>query len=41
MFRIGSLDCKEFRKLCDKEEITSYPSYKIYPPTPIPAFMAD
>lgn len=41
MFRIGSLDCKEHRKICDKEDITAYPSYKIYPPVPIPAFLAD
>lgn len=38
MFRIGAIDCKEFKSICENEEITSYPGYKIYPPTPIPAF---
>ena len=41
MFRIGSVDCKEFKKICDNEGISSYPSYKIYPPIPVPAFVLD
>ena len=38
MFRIGAIDCSEFKSICEKEEITTYPGYKVYPPTPIPAF---
>ena len=36
MFRIGSVDCTEFETLCNKEGITQFPSYKIYPELPIP-----
>lgn len=36
MFRIGSVDCNDFETLCNKEGITSFPSYKIYPELPIP-----
>lgn len=38
MFRIGSMDCVEFAKICEKEGITEFPTYKVYPPVPIPAF---
>jgi hypothetical protein len=41
MFRIGSVECKEFKALCDKEGITEFPTYKIYPPMPIPAFVSE
>jgi len=36
MFRIGSVECTEWKKICDNEGVTTYPSYKIYPPIPIP-----
>lgn len=36
MFRIGSVECTEWKQICDKEGITTYPSYKVYPPIPIP-----
>ena len=41
MFRIGSVECGEWKALCDKEGITSLPSYKVYPPLPIPPSMID
>ena len=42
MFRIGSVDCQEFTKICDKEGVTGeLPAYKVYPPTPIPAFFFE
>ena len=36
IFRIGSLDCEEFKAMCDKESITSLPTLRIYPTFPIP-----
>jgi hypothetical protein len=36
MFRIGSVECTEFSQICKSAGITEYPSYKVYPPTPIP-----
>lgn len=41
MFRIGAIDCKEHKAICDKESITTYPTYKIYPQVPIPAFVSE
>lgn len=38
MFRMGSVDCNEFTALCSKEAISKYPTWKIYPPYPVPAF---
>jgi len=38
MFRIGSVDCIEYAKICEKEGVSELPAYKVYPPTPIPAF---
>lgn len=36
MLRIGAVDCEEFASICDKEQITEYPTYRVYPPFPIP-----
>jgi len=36
IFRIGSLDCEEFKAMCDKESISSLPTLRIYPTFPIP-----
>ena len=41
MFRIGAVECNEFKSVCEKEGITEFPTYKIYPPTPAPAFTYD
>lgn len=41
MFRIGSVDCKEFKAICDKEDVKEYPAYKVYPPLPQPPFMVE
>lgn len=36
MIRVGALDCANFAKLCENEGITTYPTYKVYPPFPVP-----
>lgn len=41
MFRIGAVECNEFKSICDKEGVTEFPTYKIYPPIPAPAFTYD
>ena len=38
MFRIGAINCADFKAMCDKEDITEFPTYKVYPPLPVPAF---
>jgi hypothetical protein len=36
MFRIGSVECNEFSKICDDAGVTEFPTYRVYPPFPIP-----
>ena len=36
MLRVGSVDCVEFAAICDKQGVTEFPSYKVYPPHPVP-----
>ena len=37
MLRIGSVECNEWSNICSKEGITEYPTYRVYPPSPIPS----
>ena len=37
MLRIGSVECNEWASICSKEGITTYPTYRVFPPSPIPA----
>jgi len=41
IFRIGSVDCGDFADVCSKEGVTAFPTVKVYPPFPIPAFDLD
>ena len=36
MFRIGAVECNEFKDICDREGITEFPTYRVYPPFPVP-----
>ena len=36
MFRIGSVECNEFNKICEEQGITDFPTYRVYPPFPVP-----
>jgi len=38
LFRIGSVDCGDFEAICTKESVKEFPTFKVYPPFPIPAF---
>lgn len=38
IFRIGSVDCGDFESVCSKEGVKEFPTIKVYPPFPIPAF---
>lgn len=38
MFKVGALNCKDFKDICEKEGVKEYPIYKIYPPLPAPLF---
>ena len=38
LFRIGSVDCGDFEAICTKEGVKEFPTFKVYPPFPIPAF---
>jgi thiol-disulfide isomerase/thioredoxin len=36
VFRTGAVDCDQYADLCKKEEITEFPTIKLYAPIPIP-----
>jgi len=36
MLRIGSVDCDEWANICEKEGVTEFPMYRVYPPFPMP-----
>ena len=38
IFRIGAVDCDEQASICTKEKVESFPTFKVYPPFPAPAF---
>ena len=38
LFKVTALNCKEFTDICEKQEIREFPTFKIYPPLPAPAF---
>jgi len=37
MLRIGAVNCEDFAEICAKENITEFPTYRVYPPFPVPA----
>ena len=36
MLRIGAVNCEDFSSICEKESITEFPTYRVYPPFPAP-----
>lgn len=36
MLRIGAVNCEEWANICQKEGVTEYPTYRVYPPFPVP-----
>lgn len=36
MFKLAYINCKEFKDICEKQDIHTYPSLMIYPPLPAP-----
>lgn len=36
MFKVTAMDCKEFKDLCEKQDIREYPTFMIYPSLPAP-----
>ena len=36
MLRIGAVNCEEWATICEKEGVTEYPTYRVYPPFPVP-----
>jgi len=41
MFKVAAMNCKEFKNICEKNEIREYPSIKVYPSLPAPVFNYD
>lgn len=41
IFRIGAVDCDDQSNICSKEKVTTFPTFRVYPPFPIPTFDVD
>lgn len=37
MLRVGAVDCNQEAALCEKEGIMKYPTFRLFPPQPMPA----
>lgn len=37
VFKIGACDCEEDAAVCEKEKISKYPTFRFYPPQPVPS----
>jgi hypothetical protein len=38
VFKIAAVDCYKEWELCDKEKVTKFPTVRIYPINPVPAY---
>lgn len=36
MFKICSVDCDEEAEICKKEKVDKFPTFRFYPPLPVP-----
>jgi len=36
MFRVASVNCVVAHKICNKEGVSTFPHFKVYPPFPAP-----
>lgn len=41
MFKLAGLNCKKYVDLCAKEGVTTFPTFKVYPPLPVPIMQYD
>jgi hypothetical protein len=36
MFRITAIDCEEYSTICQKENVSKFPTFRVYPAFPAP-----
>jgi len=41
MFKVGAINCKEYRDICEKQEVSEFPTIKVYPPLPSPVWVYE
>ena len=41
LFKVGALNCKEFKDICEKYDVNELPVFKIFPPLPAPIFIYE
>lgn len=41
MLRVGAVNCEDFPVICNKENVESFPTYRVYPPVPVPTIDVD
>jgi hypothetical protein len=41
MFKVAAINCKEFKDICEKQEVKEFPTLKVYPPLPSPVWVYE
>ncbi len=41
MFKVAAMNCVEFKDVCEKEEVTEFPTFKVYPTLPAPVMIYE
>jgi thioredoxin-like negative regulator of GroEL len=41
MFKVAAVNCKEFKDICEKQDVREYPTLKVYPTLPAPVMVYE
>ena len=41
MFKVGAINCKDYKDICEKHEVKEFPTVKVYPPLPSPVWVYE
>jgi len=41
MFKVGAVNCRDFKDICEKHDVKEFPTLKVYPPLPAPVWVYE
>lgn len=41
MFKVAAINCREFKDICEKQDVNEFPTIKVYPPLPSPVWLYE
>ncbi len=41
MFKVGAINCRDFKDICEKQDVKEFPTVKVYPPLPSPVWVYE